>query len=1055
MRMELPLDSANNAFIAGGVTSNLDFVPLINPIAGVTGQSLFLTKLNSAGSNADYSTYIDGHFNLPIGVAIDPNGAVYVAGTSFPAQLNTDAFVIKVITNRAPIANAGLDQSVSVGSSFVLDGGASSDPDGDPLTYVWKDGSNAVVGTTSTVTLTRPQGVHTFTLTVSDGKSTASDTVDISVYTTLNVNLFGLVSGRVTSNDGKIDCTATGSPGCFARYNTATPVALTATPGTGVSFTGWIFDCSGSGNCSVNMSANHLIGAQFAVQQLTLSVSSPANGKVKSSSGIDCGSSCSLVVPYGTIVTLSTEADSGYQFDMWSGNCAGTTTPTCSVTMDANKAVGVAFKEIALNALSVAPASATIAVGQQQQFIASGTFSDGSVRALSGDHSVEGTDDFTCAITTTGAVKCWGRAPYQTLTTRVGYEKAVMLSAGTSHICALFANGTVTCDGGPMVGVTTAVAVASESGTPCALLTDGSIRCGGVVGPLATVTGITNAVAIGAEGGGGACAVLADGTVSCWFGLGDGSSPGSGSTLPQQIAGINNAVAVAVGAEHACALLSDGTVKCFWRNNRGQLGDGSAFNANSFSSTPVTVINVTGAISIVTGDYHTCALLSNGTVKCWGMQYANGLTVDSSTPATISGLSNPAAIAAGAFHNCASFSNGTVKCWGLNNVGQLGMSNPSFSVTPLPASSLSKVSTMSWSSSDTGTRMMASGRAIADAAGTPMITATAGSLNATASLTVLNTPPGTNVVTKPIDSATGGTPATITFASVTTAGSTSVTSSGSGSTPPAGFQTTNPQRYYNITTTATYIAPITICISYAGSLSSFPPQLFHFEGGVWKDVTTSIDTIHEIVCGEVSSLSPFALFVRLVNHPPIADAGADQAAECGTRVTLDGSHSSDPDHDRLTYVWTGSFGRIEGRMVSVFLPAGANVVTLTVSDGFTTASDTVAVTISDTVAPAIRTVTATPSVLWPPNHKMIPVTVTVAASDICDPAVRCRIVEVTSNEPDDEAWKIDGDLTVQLKAERSGNGNGRLYTITIRCTDASGNPSSKTTVTVTVPRSAP
>jgi hypothetical protein len=117
------------------------------------------------------------------------------------------------------------------------------------------------------------------------------------------------------------------------------------------------------------------------------------------------------------------------------------------------------------------------------------------------------------------------------------------------------------------------------------------------------------------------------------------------------------------------------------------------------------------------------------------------------------------------------------------------------------------------------------------------------------------------------------------------------------------------------------------------------------------------------------------------------------------------------------------------------------------------------VTVVDTTAPAITSVSARPKSLWPLNHKMVPVTVAVTATDICDPAAadRCKIISVSSNEPvngpgdgnTSPDWQITGNLTVNLRAERSGPGDGRVYTLTIECTDASGNRS-RTTATVTV-----
>jgi uncharacterized repeat protein (TIGR01451 family) len=119
---------------------------------------------------------------------------------------------------------------------------------------------------------------------------------------------------------------------------------------------------------------------------------------------------------------------------------------------------------------------------------------------------------------------------------------------------------------------------------------------------------------------------------------------------------------------------------------------------------------------------------------------------------------------------------------------------------------------------------------------------------------------------------------------------------------------------------------------------------------------------------------------------------------------------------------------------------------------------TVTATPVDTTPPKIESLGARPNTLWPPDHRMVPVTASVAASDICDTASKCQIVSVSSNEPvnglgdGDKApdWQITGDLTVNLRAERSGSGPGRTYTITVQCTDTSGNNSTKT-VAVTVP----
>jgi hypothetical protein len=113
----------------------------------------------------------------------------------------------------------------------------------------------------------------------------------------------------------------------------------------------------------------------------------------------------------------------------------------------------------------------------------------------------------------------------------------------------------------------------------------------------------------------------------------------------------------------------------------------------------------------------------------------------------------------------------------------------------------------------------------------------------------------------------------------------------------------------------------------------------------------------------------------------------------------------------------------------------------------------------DTTPPTIARATATPNVLSPPNHNMVPVQVTVAATDESGAAPICRIISVSSNEPADGTgdghtapdWEITGELTLNLRAERSGRGGGRAYNIVVECRDASGNTATSSVV-VKVPR---
>jgi hypothetical protein len=139
---------------------------------------------------------------------------------------------------------------------------------------------------------------------------------------------------------------------------------------------------------------------------------------------------------------------------------------------------------------------------------------------------------------------------------------------------------------------------------------------------------------------------------------------------------------------------------------------------------------------------------------------------------------------------------------------------------------------------------------------------------------------------------------------------------------------------------------------------------------------------------------------------------------------------------------------------------GAFVVDLDVSDGLVSNACSANVSVVDSIAPSIASLSATPASLWPPNHAFVPVSLSVTATDVCDPstAQTCHVISVTSNELDvgkgsgntAPDWEITGNLEVELRAERVGTGSGRIYTITVQCSDASGNAATRST-TVSVP----
>ena len=176
------------------------------------------------------------------------------------------------------------------------------------------------------------------------------------------------------------------------------------------------------------------------------------------------------------------------------------------------------------------------------------------------------------------------------------------------------------------------------------------------------------------------CAALASGVVRCWGDnrdgqLGDGSSRAN-SSAPTSVTGISDATEVRAGAHHTCALLSTGAVRCWGRNDHGQLGDGTA---GDDSPVPVPVVGISTAARLALGTSHSCALLLDGTAKCWGKgsdgQLGDGASASSAipvlaTPPTSSTTSGTTTITyadltAGGDRTCALLHpTGDVACWG-------------------------------------------------------------------------------------------------------------------------------------------------------------------------------------------------------------------------------------------------------------------------------------------------------------------------------------------------------------------------------------------------------
>lgn len=313
-----------------------------------------------------------------------------------------------------------------------------------------------------------------------------------------------------------------------------------------------------------------------------------------------------------------------------------------------------------------------------------------TLRAAAGEITVGGLH--ACALET-GSVQCWGYNQFgqlgdgtthtSTVPRTVDLSNVTAISAGNDETCGLVTGGTIWCWGDNRSGGLGNGSTAAPTSVPAPIAISNPVQ----------VTGITNATSL-AVGGFHACAVLTDQSVRCWGLDGTGQLGDAGvdhESVPVVVAGITNATSITAGDFHTCALLADHTVRCWGHNGFGQLGDGTTTDR----TTPVSVHGIDGltpatsATAISAGSGHTCAVMGDGNIKCWGQDTYNQLGDDAatpvppatappnqSTPVTVAGIDasgNPAvAVTTGQEHSCALLNDGTVACWGFNGSGQLG-----------------------------------------------------------------------------------------------------------------------------------------------------------------------------------------------------------------------------------------------------------------------------------------------------------------------------------------------------------------------------------------------
>jgi alpha-tubulin suppressor-like RCC1 family protein len=277
-------------------------------------------------------------------------------------------------------------------------------------------------------------------------------------------------------------------------------------------------------------------------------------------------------------------------------------------------------------------------------------------------------DSYTCALLVSGGVQCWG-------TNSVG-----QLGDGTNtnRNQPVFVSGLSSG----------ASAVSAGYGTTCAVTQAGAAKCWGnnANGQLGDGTATSSSVPVQALASGAisittgvahTCVVTSNGGAKCW-GLNQFGALGTGNTTasstPVDVVNLPTTIKdIQGGYRHTCAITTTNLIYCWGFNDVGQLGNNTTTN----SVTPVLVSGITSVAQMALSEGHACAVTTAGKAMCWGFNPSGAIgdnTIVSKKVATqVSGLTTGVeSVGAGYRHSCASMTNGSLKCWGLGASGQLG-----------------------------------------------------------------------------------------------------------------------------------------------------------------------------------------------------------------------------------------------------------------------------------------------------------------------------------------------------------------------------------------------
>ncbi|MFH1728549.1 MAG: PKD domain-containing protein [Pseudomonadota bacterium] len=304
----------------------------------------------------------------------------------------------------------------------------------------------------------------------------------------------------------------------------------------------------------------------------------------------------------------------------------------------------------------------------------------------------------SCALLENGSVKCWGSNEYGQLGTGDNEDRniptqvqgidgiskiAVDIAVGQYHSCAVLLGGNINCWGQN---------IQKQLG-------DGSSTNSNIPVEIDELV-IDNALTVDA-GQVHTCALLEEGTIKCWGNgyngkLGNGLTPSSSD--PVNVIDIENAYHISLGSGHTCAMIEansgESNLRCWGLNSSGELGnDGAQYSSQSLS--PIEVLTISDAKFLDAGLSHTCAIVNDNSIKCWGWnnvgQLGHGDTTSYDLPQDVENITNAINLGAGTYNTCAVLETGKLNCWGDNTYGKLGNGTQTSSTIPVEVSSIDNV----------------------------------------------------------------------------------------------------------------------------------------------------------------------------------------------------------------------------------------------------------------------------------------------------------------------------------------------------------------------------